>query len=53
MKPIPIICLAIGVCLSLMFRFVTVEGSAFIVVIVTGLIYAIWMKSTGKRAHHD
>lgn len=52
-KPIPIICLAIGVALSLCFRFVTIEGSAFIVVIVTGLVYAFWMKSTGKRAHHD
>ena len=52
-KPIPIICLAIGVCLSLIFRFVTIEGSAFIVVIVTGLIYAFWMKGAGKRAHHD
>ncbi len=52
-KPIPIVCLAIGVCLSLIFRFVTVEGSAFIVVIVTGLIYAFWMKGAGKRAHHD
>ncbi len=52
-KPIPIVCLAIGVCLSLIFRFVTIEGSAFIVVIVTGLIYAFWMKGAGKRAHHD
>lgn len=52
-KPIPIVCLAIGVCLSLIFRFVTVEGSAFIVVIVTGLVYAFWMKGAGKRAHHD
>ena len=52
-KPIPIVCLAIGVCLSLIFRFVTIEGSAFIVVIVTGLVYAFWMKGAGKRAHHD
>lgn len=43
-----IVTLAAGVGISFLFKLVTFDGTAFLTVIITGLIYIVWMKAIKK-----